>query len=880
MGPKRTGACADSVASLPYGADTRGLVILACVLLGTIGCDLRVATESPVAATLTSPSDGAQRRVWTVNRERQVQSFRRGDQSAAGWTLAAPLEGEELARTESSLSAVSWNDGGTRHERVFYVGESGQLRVIALDGASRRYIVDTSLGLSGPLGDPVGLGFQGAPVLVGDQNDRVLGLLGLPIFAPPQLFLFEASSTDEQAYAARSAGSPFPTGTLDALGPLVVSKGDDGSICFFARIAGVPDRAAAFSYLAGTWTTTRIDGESTDRAFAALAWRNDQGEVRHSLFVAAESGTVYESLWSPDCEQITAWQSHGLPSTAYAGRLRTLAASLAGTASNPLVELRVTDGGDTLLSQSYVPGSAPPTVWQPHTRFPDAVSGMGTLHVFSDEDLPEGPALYALGDVGTAADSTGHLFELESASNASVNFVGPDQANVPVAVNTLGGFAFREQSLTESHMTDRAGRQVLGGMVARGIGVLRVAFGLSETDGYLWNVGVVPVSIDRLAGNVVVQGDPTTTILSDGTRLAMFHEIEVDQCSETSPSVLNNEIRMVSVEPEQFELQGPVFSPLTTPDYFKQPSRGDQADYLLDHPWMGTTRGDVVHITWLEEPRNDVPERMGYTRRLPDGTFDPANYFLDESTTTIGTGPPYLTISADEGVYIGWEVGNSLRFCRWPDCEVEDRIVKLTDQAGADLGDDRGIDIRRGAQSYAGSRSDPDHVYAAYSTQQANLPAQAGFCPCPAPRCLGTRSGATAVVFTESMDGGQTWSCARAVSDGPMDGRSEFQPTIAVQDDGTVLVTFFKQNAVDSTLVSHRVAIRNPDGTWFNGTKLQEMDLNLLPQRCGDSQRWMGDYQVAVGRGDHVHSLRVTTSSVLPNGAMLSMSAMSRLSWR
>ncbi len=111
----------------------------------------------------------------------------------------------------------------------------------------------------------------------------------------------------------------------------------------------------------------------------------------------------------------------------------------------------------------------------------------------------------------------------------------------------------------------------------------------------------------------------------------------------------------------------------------------------------------------------------------------------------------------------------------------------------------------------------------------------------------GARDG---IAFARSADGGLTWSAPVRISRDP--GEQAFLPTIAVQGDGTIGITYFdfRSNTTDpSTLFTDYWLARSSDGgtTWRESRVAGPFDLAIAPNARG---LFLGDYQglVAIGK--------------------------------
>src|ERR1041385_8958420 len=232
------------------------------VLLGSAIAGAAVGTscqtlsqDAPLSVTKASATNSALRHVWTIDDFAEVQSFLRGDQANNTWKMEAPLSGEDSGLTsasKSSVSAISWVEGTSLHERAYYVNPDGALRAVAYDGTTRRYITDTMAAIPG-------VALTGAlSSVVYNSNERVVVGIGIPSGSTRHLYMFRASAASETSYAAQDLGSP--TGIDLAFGNDVVASATDTlSYCAFSVTAIPPAQVAAIG-VSGVWHSFALPG--------------------------------------------------------------------------------------------------------------------------------------------------------------------------------------------------------------------------------------------------------------------------------------------------------------------------------------------------------------------------------------------------------------------------------------------------------------------------------------------------------------------------------------------------------------------------------------------------------------------------------------------
>lgn len=148
-------------------------------------------------------------------------------------------------------------------------------------------------------------------------------------------------------------------------------------------------------------------------------------------------------------------------------------------------------------------------------------------------------------------------------------------------------------------------------------------------------------------------------------------------------------------------------------------------------------------------------------------------------------------------------------------------------------------------------------------------------------------SGHLDIGFVESFNGGKDWSEAVVISDLPSEiGSDQFMPSIAVQDDGAVLITYYDRSVDPSgSQVQQKIAVRRRgEASWTKGVRRKAAgeltDLSLLPAKCDGTPHFIGDYHDALGGRTHVHALRVDAPvGSAPGTALLQAAALSGTAW-
>ena len=843
------------------GRTSVALVGSAAVVAIAVSCQT-LSTNAPLAVTKASASNAALRHVWTIDDSSEIQSFLRGSQATNTWKLEAPISSsEDSARNDStfhsSVTAISWTDGSVFRERAYYVNAQGALRAIAYDGTTRRYITDTmaaipGVSLTGSLSSVVYLGNR--PVIVG---------VGIPSGSTRHLYSFTAAAGAETSYSAQDLGSP---GVNLAFGNDVVARATDGlSYCAFAITAAPPSNVGAIG--TGGWVSSAIPGTSGEVAASsvtAVRWTGSDNVPHYSSFVKSNTGNVWEAIWDVGCTAAPTWRNLGAPPGA--ATVATLSAAI--DPSNNVMHVLASGGAGVPYVKTYTAGSAPPSSWSVAALVFDTTGAAGRVLV--DPITPS--TFYFLGRVG--ASGTAHLYE-NSASDLS--------PGSPASAVSLSDGDFASEPWTESHYSESKGHGVLAAMVTNSAtNDTRVAVGTTDSDGDAWTTALVPLILNPPSGGSVIQGDPTTLIEPNGNQLVMFHEIPVSTCGSGSLTSGAHRIRLLNVTTTTNSSGNPQLglSAAPTPGYFS--SDGDQR--FLDHPWMVATSDGTEHFAWFEEDRvNEAAGRMAYATRT-NGTFSASLQLFAQQTSGFTPGPPFMAVSGGTSLYVAWHPDpfaggfTKMLVCKWPACTSgATGIVDIANKAGTCV--TRNDLIRQSPIAFAGTTT-PNTIYAAFSADKATIPSQtATSCPNAFPSCPNTAQ--SEIVFTQSTDGGQTWSCARRVgATAPPSGVNQMAPTLAVQAGTNAFITYLEQNGSGSAVLGQKLAIRSGTGAWFRATRQNLIDTTLLPLRCNDSGPWMGDYRVAVGAFDHVHAMHVDVSTSLTHNAIMTVSALSSNEWR
>ena len=121
----------------------------------------------------------------------------------------------------------------------------------------------------------------------------------------------------------------------------------------------------------------------------------------------------------------------------------------------------------------------------------------------------------------------------------------------------------------------------------------------------------------------------------------------------------------------------------------------------------------------------------------------------------------------------------------------------------------------------------------------------------------GARDG---IAFSQSLDGGDTWSAPVAINAVP--AVQAFLPSVAIRGDGTIAVTYYdlRSDTTDaSTLFVDAWLATSRDGTtWSERHVAGPFDLAFAP--VAEGGLFVGDYQGLASAGDAIAALYVTTN--------------------
>jgi hypothetical protein len=823
-------------------------------------------TSSTLPPTL--PGTMADTRHWSISRDGLLQTLLSSakDPVTVEWLTVGTFS---LPANPAGVSAVSWDEGGVRRERAFFVETDGRLRARAIDngvGSWLPVIVDPS---SIPL-----LAGPTSAVMLGD-NERRIGAITSE--RPHDLLVFRSLVPSPESYDLERVC----TGSPDEISPnsIVAGAASETEYCFVAQTIGGLLSTCPWNQ---QWVPPGIQWSG---GASAVAW-NDGSGAQFAVYVRGNDETIQEARWTGTCFGEPEWTSLDSPPSGVSSERYAVSAASFKVGTDRVIELAVAGNDGKLYQRRFVAST-----WEPWTELAAPADTMGTLggvHVSAQGNRKT----FFVGDVSAPSPenvAAGYVFE--ASSGRTYDHTDP----VVGLVSASEGAAF-PGAWTESSLAERNGKVVVGASVIRtDPDPTRVAVSYSTDDGHSWRNVLVPHQYVQTSDRYLIQGDPFAAMDSAGAGYVVLHELSIEkECSIIN--FFHSKIYVarttdgtsVTVDPSDMHWQRNADPTLGVRTY-------------LDHPTMAITSDDVQHYAWLLNcPDHQNPncppgsDTIYYRKRSPN------NPAFDTPIAVSGKpgpfGLPYIFTDVTDHVFIAW-VDNDiagvgiphLYLCQWDGDSCSQGVVNVTQPHGACASaieyvkfvDDKGqpLEVRAGAMAVAASGAKPNHIFAAFQIKENTI---------GTPNCTASM-GPLDIAFMESGDGGGTWSPPVIITNQADEvGKDQFMPSVASHDDGTVLVTYYDRS-VDPTgsLVQQRVAIRHPDGTWSHRIRRRDSDvlsdLARLPKKCGDTdtQRFIGDYHLAIGGKTHAHALRV--DALLLEGVSvhrLQASAFSGSAWR
>jgi len=820
-------------------------------LVVSMGCDgkLNVGSNTSVTTIARNDTPGQKNvvRFWAVDLGGTLYTYRSDTFEKLGWTREGTPDGVPAI---NGVSAVSWDEAGVHHERGYYVNTNGGMFGRAIDGESSRSWItaDITGASSGPL--------RGAPITL---HDATFGTFVGAINQGGTLYEFQEVGTSAQSFILGS-----PRNGIAATSPVVgttsnVDRAGKVRRCYFVRSgggigvhqqnlgwfeAGLPNVNSAVTNASDTMTA--VSGPST---FPGL-------NPTVSLFVRDTTGRLWYGAFAQDCRDLPSWtnlETPGTPIAAFTGAI-----SVSAHFGNPLAPNNIaldvvvagTDG--RLYARTLIPDQRILGVWASRGTPSDTLGALGGITAYADKDVTRS---FFVGNVSGATQfipATGFAFEqFDVTPTRSMT----DPTIGLVRVNPVGS------RWTESHLAERAGRILVAAMDiddTRALLPQRVDLGFSTDDGHSWSNSSVPAQFSGLTA----QGDPVTAIDSTGRAYALLHEVQVADCSPAGPGFTASMMYVVST------MDGTTYTAAARPSFWLSSTNA----IFLDHPSMTITSDDVQHFVWFEDSATESLQGLDYTSRRGSTWGTRQTFYRHPMGDGLPPRGPVLLHDAADALYVFWFTQGGLH--RLPFCALAPGVgcTTLTDvSAKADAcantpqlsttGAAPKL-IRAGHGDMTASPSEAGHVVAVFQTVEGN--AGSGVAASGDLRACDI-AGHLDIAFTESLDGGQTWTPAKILSATPADGIDQFMPSVGMQADGTVIATFYEREGAEGA--RQRIAVRKPEATdWLFGIRQPsaEMQLTALPHKCADpaDQVFLGDYHYARSSGGtHVHGIRVD-----PNG--------------
>jgi len=378
-----------------------------------------------------------------------------------------------------------------------------------------------------------------------------------------------------------------------------------------------------------------------------------------------------------------------------------------------------------------------------------------------------------------------------------------------------------------------------------------------------------------------VQGDPVTAIDSTGRAYALLHEVRVADCSPAGPGLTASMMYVVST------VDGVTYTAAARPSFWLSSTDA----IFLDHPSMTITSDDVQHFVWFEDSATESRRGLNYTSRRGTTWGTRKTFYPNPIGDGIPPRGPVLLHDAAGALFVFWFTQGGLHrlaFCalspQGDGCTTRTDVSTAADACAntpqwSTTGPTPKL-VRAGHGDMATSPSEAGHIVAVFQTVERN--AGSGLAASGDLRACDI-AGHLDIAFTESRDGGQTWSPAKILSATPADDIDQFMPSVGMQADGTIIATFYEREGAEGA--RQRIAVRQPGATdWSFGIRQPsaEMQLTALPHKCADSadQVFLGDYHYARSSGGtHVHGIRVDPNGQTADRIRLHAFAISGENW-